>query len=212
MTDKNIPTAEETTPGNDGEKSFNLMQTVKRRLYAMRNGALAAQMRNGGLNYRINFGVNIPQIKEIASDLLQTGLTTTELVDLANALWSNENTRESRLIAPMILPIEAMTPELATRWLREAQTTEIADHLCHSLLRKLPYADAAANAVLADADASDINRYAALRLILNRLILRKTEPAQAVEQARNEQARKCPLTNTIAAQIINEADFMANGI
>ena len=55
MTDKNIPTAEETTPGNDGEKSFNLMQTVKRRLYAMRNGALAAQMRNGGAELPYQF-------------------------------------------------------------------------------------------------------------------------------------------------------------
>ncbi len=46
---------------------FNLMQAVKRRLYAMRNGALAAQMRNAGLHYRINFGLNIPQLKEIAA-------------------------------------------------------------------------------------------------------------------------------------------------
>ena len=47
-------------PPDREEGTFNLMQSVKRRFYAMRNGMLAAQMRQGGVDYRINFGLNIP--------------------------------------------------------------------------------------------------------------------------------------------------------
>lgn len=193
---------------NDTNDSFNLMQTVKRRLYAMRNGALAAQMRQGGLEYRINFGLNIPQVKEIAADILQMELEHDELLGLANALWHNENTRESRLTAPMIFPPADMTPALADRWLREAQTTEISDHLCHSLLRKLPFAGDVADCILADETASDLNRYAALRLVLNLLIIGKIPTATAREAASNEQKRQCRLTVPLAAQILDEVEFM----
>lgn len=61
---------------------FNLMQTVKRRFFAMRNGALAEQMRSRGLTYRINFGLNLPQIKEIAADVTASVPHTKELIDL----------------------------------------------------------------------------------------------------------------------------------
>lgn len=202
--------AEEISTSHSEEKAtqFNLMQTVKRRLFAMRNGALAAQMRSGGLNYRINFGLNIPQVKEIATDIINMGLDRHELLGLANALWENENTRESRLTAPMIYPPEEMTAHLAAEWLRQAQTIEIADHLCHSLLRKLPFAGNLANEVLSDKTASDINRYTALRLTLNLMMLHKTTAAHAREVALAEQQRQCRLTAAIAARIIEEADFM----
>lgn len=93
-------------PPDREEGTFNLMQSVKRRFYAMRNGMLAAQMRQGGVDYRINFGLNIPQIKDIAAELIASGLSAAELASLARALWDNESTRESRLLAPMILPPE----------------------------------------------------------------------------------------------------------
>jgi len=77
-------------PPDREEGTFNLMQSVKRRFYAMRNGMLAAQMRQGGVDYRINFGLNIPQIKDIAAELIASGLSAAELASLARALWDNE--------------------------------------------------------------------------------------------------------------------------
>lgn len=187
--------------------SFNLMQTVKRSLYARRNGALAEQMRRGGLMYRINFGLNIPQVKEVAAEILAQGLSSKEQLDLANLLWENVNTRESRLIAPMLYPADIMTADIALRWLMEAQTTEIADHLCHSLLRHLPFAPEVAHAVLADTGATPLNRYAALRLMLNLLILGKIAPSEAAAAAAAEQATGTPLTRAVAAQLADEAEF-----
>lgn len=186
--------------------AFNMMQTVKRRFYALRNGAIASQMRDRGLNYRINFGLNIPQIKEIATEINTMGLTSKEQLDLANALWDNYTTRESRLLAPMIYPADIMTKEVAMKWLSEAQTTEIADHLCHSLLRRLNGAEDIAQHLLASPDASDLNRYAALRLLMNLLILGRANASTAHGTAITEIKRSCPLTTAVASQILAETE------
>jgi len=190
-------------------EEFNLMQTVKRRFYAMRNGALAEQMRRGGLDYRINFGLNIPQIKEIATEIIGWGLPLDQLTELACSLWDNINTRESRLLAPMLYPATAMEAPLATKWLAEAQTTEVADHLCHSLLRRLPYAPELMRATLDNINATPLNRYCALRLALNLLITGKITPDEAKKTALNESAMGHSDTRAIAAQLLAEAGFRA---
>lgn len=154
-------------PPDREEGTFNLMQSVKRRFYAMRNGMLAAQMRQGGVDYRINFGLTIPQIKDIAAELIASGLSAAELASLARALWDNESTRESRLLAPMILPPEE-APEVAARWMEEAQTAEIADMLCHSLLRRLDCAPGLVAAAMAS-PTGRLGSYTPLRLLANLL-------------------------------------------
>lgn len=183
---------------------FNLMQTVKRRFYAMRNGALAGQMRSRGLDYRINFGLNLPQIKEIAADVVASVPHTKELIDLSMELWANEATRESRLMAPMIFPADVFTRQLAERWLAEAQTVEVADVLCHALLRKCGFAYDVAMGLLGRPDATDMNRYAALRLLLNLVVTGAVGAAETQQAAIDEQRRACSLTQGVAAQLLSE--------
>lgn len=77
---------------------YNRMQLIKRRFYAMRNGIIADTLRKAGLGYKIIFGLNLPQITEIAS-----GLTAD--ADLAEELWADRRTRESMLLAPMLYPV-----------------------------------------------------------------------------------------------------------
>lgn len=193
-------------PENRELPKFSLMQQIKRRFFAMRNGMLADQMRRGGLDYRVNFGLNIPQVKEIAAWILDSGISSADQLELANALWENINTRESRLLAPMIFPADIMSEQLATTWLRQAQTTEIADHLCHSLLRKLPFAGHMATETLADSSSTPMQRYAALRLILNLLVSGNIEPMPLKELAHS--ALTDALTRPVARQILEEIDFM----
>jgi len=78
---------------------FNPMQQIKHQFYAMRNGAIADNMRRQGAPYRIIFGVNLPQLNEIARN-------TAKSAEMAEALWNNTSTRESMLLAPMIYPHE----------------------------------------------------------------------------------------------------------
>lgn len=187
---------------------FNRMQTVKRRFFAMRNGALAEQMRRGGLNYRINFGLNVPQIKEIAQETVQAIPSEHERMELAVALWQNDTTRESRLMAPMIMPTTLVSAEQAYQMLLEAQTTEVADMLCHSLLRHLSGAEDMAYTVISNSDASDINRYTALRLLLNLLMQNRAQPERLSPVADDELQRQCALTRGVTRQIIEEIEFL----
>lgn len=188
---------------------FSHMQLLKRRFFAMRNGALAAQMRAAGLDYRINFGLNLPQIKEIAADMLVSGIPVADLISLAQQLWENEATRESRLIAPLLYPADKITPQQALGWMQQAQTTEIADHLCHSLIRRLPFAHELADTLFHSPDATDLQRYCALRLWINLLITGAVR-REAFDTIKNAADRAAihPLTRTVARQIIDELSFI----
>lgn len=175
--------------------TFNEMQTVKRHFFALRNGIVADTYRKAGSNFRIIFGLNLPQIVEIAEQ-------TPRSEALAEALWHNTTTRESMLLAPMIYPREEFTHELARQWVSEVPSVEVADILCHRLLRHMPFAAALA-ASLADSE-NDLERYTGLRLMFN---LVAQMPKEALDYARNEGARECRLTANTAAMLADEAAF-----
>lgn len=173
------------------------MQRLKRRLFAMRNGAVAESLRRAGAPYRIIFGVNLPQLVEIARDFDKNK-------ELARRLWDNTSTRESQLMAPMLYPPAEMNFEEALRWGRSASTAEVADILCLKLLKSLDFADNLADALVAD--SSDMSRYCGLRLMMNRFPSR-LEHARTV--AEDELRRGLPLTASLSRLIIDEADFLA---
>ena len=175
--------------------TFNEMQTVKRHFFALRNGIVADTYRKAGSNFRIIFGLNLPQIVEIAA-------LTPKSAALADALWHNTTTRESMLLAPMIYPHDDFSRELAEKWIAEVPSVEVADILCHRLLRHMPYAADLAEAV--SCSDSDIVRYTGLRLMFN---LVSAMPQKALEYSRREAARNCQLTSRTAAMLIGEAEF-----
>lgn len=96
------------------------------------NGVVSTLQRRQGLNYKINFGVEIPRLKEIASHY-------TKDKELAAALWK-ENIRECKLLAIYLLPEEEYST-VAESWIAESNFTEIADHLAMNILCHLPGAD-----------------------------------------------------------------------
>ncbi|MBQ7853600.1 MAG: DNA alkylation repair protein [Muribaculaceae bacterium] len=175
---------------------FNEMQTVKRRFFAMRNGAVADNMRRHGANYRIIFGLNLPQIVEIANE-------TPSNATLAEALWKNQSTRESMLMAPMIYPRDEFGFETACRWVSEVSTAEVGDVLCHRLLRYKDFAWQLAIAMVVSSKAME--RYVALRLMFNLLPshLDEVKDLATIELEKNEQ-----LTSMLCRQLIDEVDFL----
>lgn len=173
---------------------------AKQLCYAMRNGVVADALRQGGSPFRLILGVNLPQLADIAAQLSHTP-------DLALELWADTSCRESMLLAPMLMPLDALTPDIARRMAGQAICPEVADVLCHRLLRRAPWAaDVAAQ--LADSP-KDMERYAALRLYFN-IVAR--HPAEALAAARAETARQCPLTAPIARALAQEAEFIISGI
>ena len=137
----------------DGDKSP--LQAIKHRFYAMRNGIVADTLRRAGAEYRVIFGVNLPQLKEIATDIGYDAV-------LARELWANVSTRESVLLAPMIMPAEEFTIDEARRWVASAPSVEAVDVLCLRLLGRMPFAAQIAEECLVS--DSRLMQYAAMRL------------------------------------------------
>ncbi len=175
---------------------YNPLQTVKRRFFAMRNGIIADTLRRAGSPYRIIFGLNLPQIKEIAE-------MTGKDAGLAQLLWNNVSTRESMLMAPMIYPEEAMTQDVAQQWIDTAVCCEAVDILCHRLLRHLPFAWDLARANIES--SVPLNRYAAIRLMWN---LIATHAGCIRPLAEKEASLRSPLTYRAAADLVSEIDFL----
>lgn len=175
---------------------FNEMQTVKRRFFAMRNGAVAENMRRLGANYRIIFGLNLPQIVDIAKN-------TPNSSELAEALWKNQSTRESMLMAPMIYPKEKFVFETACKWVSQVPTAEVADVLCHRLLRYMDYALQLVRIMSKSSVAME--RYVAMRLMFNLLPSNVNEIEQI---AKKELNRNEPLTTLLCRQLIDEIEFL----
>ncbi len=172
------------------------MQTVKRRFFAMRNGVIADVLRRGGSPFRIIFGLNLPQIVEIGNDMGRNR-------ELAEQLWANATTRESMLLAPMLVEPETFTYADAEHWIAGIPAAEVADILCHRLLRHCAYAPQLADSLVQSATPMD--RYVAVRLMFN---LVAAHPQQALDIARRAQAHPSSLTDRTAAMLAEEAGFI----
>lgn len=179
---------------------YNEMQSVKRRLFAMRNGIVADTLRRTMPEYKMVFGLNLPQIAEIAADLGPSRR-------LAEELWADRRTRESLLLAPMIFPRTEADRETARRMMKDVITPEVADILCHRLLRHLPFARELAMETVTS--PVDLERYTAFRLLFNLL------PAGAEEIrpfAEAEFAAGCQLTRSLTRALIDEIDFLSEEV
>ena len=84
------------------------VRAVKREFRLMMNGITSQSMREKGLTYRTNFGVELPRLKAFSDDLPHT-------TELAAALWK-EQVRECRLLAPMLMPADDFEEDMADLW------------------------------------------------------------------------------------------------
>lgn len=176
--------------------NFNKLQLIKRRMFALRNGVIADTLRRGGSPFRIIFGLNMPQLAEMA---LEFGPDE----EMARTLWANVSTRESMLLAPMLLTPEALSHSEVLEWVEQSPSAEIIDGLCHKLLRRRPDAFELA-CELVDSE-KDVCRYAAMRLLWHQL---SAHPSEVEAIAHKEVERNCPLTIAPARQIIDELEFL----
>ncbi|MDE7407710.1 MAG: DNA alkylation repair protein [Muribaculaceae bacterium] len=169
---------------------------VKKEFYALRNGIIADTMRKAAAPYRMVFGLNLPQLSQIAKTI------GTDQA-LALELKADTGVRESQLLAPMIFDASQLSEGDAEQWLRSCPGTEAVDILCLKLLRHRQYAGSLAIRLADDADA--LTRYAALRLAFNTL---PANLKQYRQMADSEIKRNCSLTQGIAQALISECDFL----
>ena len=92
---------------------------IKKRLRLSMNGAVSSNMRTRGMDYRVNFGVSIPTLRTIASNY-------TPSAELAWLLMG-ENSRECKLLAILLYPVNECTQQTIDRFIQESTTNEMVD-------------------------------------------------------------------------------------
>ena len=116
------------------ERLRQQLKDIKTRLRLSMNGAVSQSMREKGLVYKLNFGVELPRIKSIAADYEKDH-------SLAQALWK-EDIRECKILAGLLQPAESFLPEIADIWVEDIRNIEIAELTSMNLFQHLPYAPA----------------------------------------------------------------------
>ena len=148
------------------------LREIKKRFRMAMNGIVSTSMREKGMGYRINFGLTLPLIRNIAESY-------TPNAELAQYLWK-EQIRESKMLATWLYPANEMNPDKAQQWAEEIPYPEIADICCMNLFIKLPFAiQKASEWVTSD---KDILRYTGYQLF-NRLMMQNRYPDKTVEES-----------------------------
>lgn len=113
------------------------MRDVKREFMVYRNGVVADILRQSGMPYKVIFGLQLPQISEIASRL-RSKLSSPLISELARELWNDINVRESRLLACKLMSSEIIDSKDIVNMCRDVQTQEEADFIVFTLLKNSP--------------------------------------------------------------------------
>ncbi|MGL4851724.1 MAG: DNA alkylation repair protein [Phocaeicola sp.] len=108
------------------------IKEIKAQFRLYMNGVASHSMREKGLDYKLNFGIEFPRIKEIAQKFEKNH-------EVAQALWK-ENIRECKILAGLLQPVDTFYPEIADIWIEDMRYPEIADLTCLNLFQYLPYA------------------------------------------------------------------------
>lgn len=96
------------------------------------NGMVSQSMREKGMEYKLNFGIEYPRIKEIVAGYEPDH-------ELAQALWK-ENIRECKILAGLLQPADTFYPEIADIWIEGMDYPELAEYTVMNLFQRLPYA------------------------------------------------------------------------
>ena len=105
---------------------------IKKELRANMNGIASEAMGRKSEDYRVNFGVEIPRLHNIATEFQPSH-------ELAQQLWK-ESVRECRILATILQPVDSFLPEIADIWVDDIRTLELDQVASLNLFSRLPYA------------------------------------------------------------------------
>ena len=108
------------------------LKEIKSKLRLYMNGMISQSMRDKGMDYKLNFGIEYPRIKEIAAEYEPNH-------DLAQALWK-EKIRECKIMAGLLQPVDSFYQDIAEIWIEDIHYPELAEYTVMNLFQHLPYA------------------------------------------------------------------------
>ena len=110
------------------EKVKEITALIKQRM----NGAVVESMRESGIVYKVNYGVTIPELQQIAQPYKDDH-------ELAIRLFE-EDIRECKIIASMIDDSAKVTGDQIDAWSESFSNVEIVEQVCNNLLWKSDFA------------------------------------------------------------------------
>jgi hypothetical protein len=111
------------------EKVF---QDILRKTKLMQNGVVADSMKDRGINYKVNYGVSVVVLKQLALAYQRNHL-------LALKLW-NKQWRETMILATMLEEPEKVSGKQIDYWVRSIENIEIAEQYVMNLISEMPEA------------------------------------------------------------------------
>ncbi len=113
-------------------KWHETLQQIRLQLRRGMDGETSTNQRKMGLEYEVNFGVNLLRLQELSKSLPKEE-------ELADLMW-HKKVREMKLLSLMIRSTDTLTMEQALSLADEVETLEVAEQLVFRLLRRTPFA------------------------------------------------------------------------
>lgn len=107
---------------------MDIIAQIKQRM----NGAVVESMRESGIVYKVNYGVTIPELQQIAQPYKGNH-------DLAIQLFE-QDIRECKIIATMIDDPAQVTGDQIDNWCEDFDNVEIVEQVCSNLFWKSDFA------------------------------------------------------------------------
>lgn len=108
------------------------IKEIKQSFRLMMNGTASRSMREKGADYKLNWGVSLPDLQAMAEEIGKD-------YELAISLWK-EDVRECKILATMLMPPEKMLPEVAEIWMEQTNSQEMAEIVAFQLYQHLDFA------------------------------------------------------------------------
>lgn len=181
-----------------------IIKGIRKEFFAFRNGIVADRLRKAGDPHTMIMGCLLVDVTAIASRIGE-GLEESTRAAVAQELWNDTHSRECRLAAPMLYPAPLMTAEEALQWCNDVESIEVADNLCHKLLRHIDGSDTLFRQLIAD--DKPLVKYTGYRLMLNLLLTGKVQPSASLRAiVENEAACASPSLTGLLKDILEELD------
>ena len=124
------------------EEIENQLIQLKKWIRLSMNGVASEAMQP--LGYKVNYGVSLPRIKEIAGRFSKSHA-------LAQRLWL-DGSRETMIVATLLQPERSFPEKTALEWVSQCNNIELIEQCCRNLFVRLPYANDLAAKMLVEED------------------------------------------------------------
>ena len=113
------------------ESTHESIRQIKASFRGHMNGIASRSMSEKGVEYKINWGIPLSELKQMADEIEYD-------YDLVVGLWK-ENIRECKILATLISASNPLPKEVAEIWIEDVDNQELAEMLAFNTLHMQPY-------------------------------------------------------------------------